>query len=95
MTSAVPTMTRPRDRLLFAVEHATGAMADLGTARLTDPGALSEALQQRLGVRAVVTGTLDRRLVFIENAGHAGWTVADCPGRPTKLGSGRPGPRPP
>lgn len=82
MTSAVPTRTRPRDRLLFAVEHATGTTAELGAARLTDPGALTEALQQRLGVRAVVTGTLDRRLVFIENAGHAGWTVADLSGAP-------------
>ncbi|GAA4636806.1 hypothetical protein GCM10023196_088010 [Actinoallomurus vinaceus] len=82
MTSAVPTMTRPRDRLLFAAEHATGTTADLGAVRLTDPGSLSEALQQRLGVRAVVTGTLDRRLVFIENAGHPGWTAADLSGAP-------------
>jgi len=82
MTSAVPTMTRPRDRLLFAAEHATGTAGDLGAVRLTDPGALTEALQQRLGVRAVVTGTLDRRLVFIENAGHGGWTVADLSGAP-------------
>jgi hypothetical protein len=80
MTSAVPNMTRPRDRLLFAVEHATGTTADLGAVRLTDPGALTEALQQRLGVRAVVTGTLDRRLALIENAGHAGWTAADLSG---------------
>lgn len=82
--SVAPTITHPRDRLLFAAEHATGATADIGAARLTNPSALSEALQQSLGVRAIVTGTLDRRLVFIENADRAGWTVADLSGAPHK-----------
>jgi B12 binding protein len=82
ISSAVPTITNPRDRLLFAAEHATGMTADLGAVRLTDPGALAKALQQSLGVRAIVTGTLDRRLVFIGNTHHTGWTVADLSGGP-------------
>lgn len=82
--SVAPTITRPRDRLLFAAEHATGATAKLGAGRLTDPGTLTEALQQTLSTRAIVTGTLDRRLVFIENTDRAGWTVADLSGAPHK-----------
>ncbi|GAA4239772.1 hypothetical protein GCM10022254_61480 [Actinomadura meridiana] len=84
MTSSVPTMADPRERLRFAVEYATGAKVDLGAACLTDPGALTEALQRWVGVSAVVTGTLERRLVFVENAGHTGWTVADLSGAPHK-----------
>ncbi|MGH3328711.1 MAG: B12-binding domain-containing radical SAM protein [Streptomycetales bacterium] len=80
MTSAEPTTPRPLDRLLYAAEYATGAVPDLGSARLTDPGALAEALRQSLGARVIVTGTLDRRLVFVENVGRAGWTVADLSG---------------
>lgn len=82
MTLALRANASPLERLRVAAEHATGAIANLGATRLIDPGELTEVLQQSLGVRAIVTGTLDRRLGFIEYPDHTGWTVADLSGAP-------------
>lgn len=70
-----------RDRLLFAAEHATGIVpADLAAVQLADTAALTAALNEHLGVRVIVAGTLERRLVLIESADRNGWTVADLSG---------------
>lgn len=77
-----------RDRLIFAVAHATGTVPELGSALwsvlLAEPNAVYAALTECVGAdRAiVVTGTLDRRLVLIEHDDGQMWTVADLSGQP-------------
>ncbi|MGH3923443.1 MAG: radical SAM protein, partial [Pseudonocardiaceae bacterium] len=78
----------PHDRLAYAVAHATGSFpavgAPLRSVPFAEPGLVRRALADCLGDTrtAVVTGTLDRRLVLIENAAGGSWTAADLSGRP-------------
>lgn len=82
-------LSSPRERLMHTVMHATGSVpppgSPLWTVQLADPNTAQAALGDYLGDdrTAVVTGTLDRRLVLIEHE-HAGgrWTAADLSGRP-------------
>ncbi|WUI02818.1 aldo/keto reductase [Spirillospora sp. NBC_00431] len=72
-----PTMPiSPVRRLLYGIEHATALSTGdtasqtsaLTAAAFTDPAALTTAISQNTGgIRAVVTGTLDRHLVLIEH----------------------------
>ncbi|WP_233226308.1 B12-binding domain-containing radical SAM protein [Amycolatopsis sp. CA-126428] len=77
-----------RDRLLHAVAYATGTApavgAPLWSVPLAEPAAVHSALTDYLpaGRVVVVTGTLDRRLVLIENEAGGSWTVADLSGQP-------------
>jgi hypothetical protein len=76
-----------RERLLYAVAHATGEVSALDSPlwslSLAQPHAIRDALADHLGhTRAVVvTGTLDRRLVLVEHATGDGWTAADLSGQ--------------
>lgn len=76
------------DRLLQAIACATGTVPPLGTAvwsaPLVEPDALRAALLDVVGAdhAVVVTGTLDRRLVFIERTPGGSWIVADLSGQP-------------
>lgn len=79
------------DRLACALAYSTGAGplsgppagSALGSVRLADPTEVHNALTAAIGPerRVVVTGTLDRRLVLIENP-VGSWTVADLSGQP-------------
>lgn len=79
------------DRLACAVAYATGAApkrdvsgwSALRSVSLVEPAAIRTALVALVdqGCRVVVTGTLDRRLVLIENQFES-WTAADLSGRP-------------
>lgn len=74
---------QPRDRLRFAAEYAAGAAPPaIAAVPLTDPNAIADAITEHVGIRAIVTGTLDRRLVLIENVAVGAWTAADLSGRP-------------
>ncbi|MET8054793.1 cobalamin-dependent protein, partial [Streptosporangium sp. NPDC005286] len=72
------------ERLIAAVHHATGVppvtAADV-TPLLHRPTALHQLLAERLPTRAVVAGSLDRRLLLVENATRSGWTIADLSGQ--------------
>lgn len=72
-------------RLIEAVEHATGLHlhTDQQLRRaLTEPANLAEMLVDLTGGRrVVVTGTVERRLILIENSGGQ-WTAADLSGHP-------------
>lgn len=77
------------DRLLDALTHALGEPLDddriraLRAIPMTDPVALGVELERLLPNRSSVSGTLDRRLLFVERAtGPSGWTVADLSGQP-------------
>ena len=78
----------PRDRLLYAVAHATGMVPDLGarlwSVPLAEPALAHSALVDFLRDTrtVVVTGTLDRRLVLIEHEAGGAWTAADLSGLP-------------
>lgn len=69
-------------RLHHAARHATGAVLDINADLLNQPVRLARELAERLGFRVLVTGTLDRRLVFIEDAADDGWVAADLSGQP-------------
>jgi hypothetical protein len=77
-----------RDRLLQAVAQvrttAPPRDAALWSVPLTEPDAVRVALVDLVGDErmVVVTGTLDRRLVFIEHTPDGPWTVADLSGQP-------------
>lgn len=74
-------------RLLYACAHATGCIPPrrepLAAVPLEDPNALRAALNMTMGEErtAVVTGTLDRRLVLIQQPSGQ-WTAADLSGQP-------------
>ncbi|MBV8932215.1 MAG: radical SAM protein, partial [Kutzneria sp.] len=76
-----------RERLLFAVAHATGDApalnSPLWSLALARPQDIRDALTDYLGGTrtVVVTGALDRRLVLIEQA-DGDWTAADLSGQP-------------
>lgn len=75
------------DRLLYACAHATGCIPPrrepLAAVPLEDPNVLRAALSMTLGEgwTVVVTGTLDRRLVLIQQPSGP-WTAADLSGQP-------------
>ncbi|HEU5475179.1 MAG TPA: radical SAM protein [Actinophytocola sp.] len=74
------------DRLLRAVAHASVAVPGHGmtlrSVPLVEPNAIRTALGELVGEhRAVVTGTLDRRLILIEHQVGRTWTIADLSGR--------------
>jgi hypothetical protein len=79
-----------RERLLYAVAHATGDAppldSPLWSLPLTQPSTLHAALVDHLGGdrHAIVTGTLDRRLLLLgpKGGGDDGWTAADLSGQP-------------
>lgn len=76
------------DRLVHAIAYATSTAPALGAAVWSVPLAEPEAVRAALldmvgGDRAVhVTGTHDRRLVFIEQKTYESWIVADLSGQP-------------
>jgi hypothetical protein len=74
------------DRLLYACAHATGSIPSprgLSTVALEDPNAVRAALTSAVGEErtVVVTGTLDRRLVLVQQPSGS-WTAADLSGQP-------------
>ncbi|WP_406313332.1 hypothetical protein OHA77_33535 [Streptosporangium sp. NBC_01639] len=73
------------DRLIIAVRHAIGAApftaADLHETPLEQPVALHRFLTERLPARVALTGTVDRRLLVVENPVGPGWTIADLSGQ--------------
>jgi hypothetical protein len=75
------------DRLLYTCGHATGSIPArrelLAAVPLEDPNALRAALSSMIGEErtVVVTGTLDRRLVLIQQPSGS-WTAADLSGQP-------------
>lgn len=83
----------PRERLRYAVAHATGEVpavdSPLWSLPLTQPRDIRSAVADYLGGTrtVVVSGTLDRRLVLIEHdtGGGDGWTAADLAGQPHAL----------
>ncbi|GLY99799.1 radical SAM protein [Actinoplanes sp. NBRC 103695] len=85
MLATAPTTTR--NRLLWAVIHATGndpgaeLVHNLNHLPLTDVAALSTALASALPRRFAVTGTLENRLLIAENPSGE-WTIADLSGQP-------------
>lgn len=78
----------PHDRLMSAVAHATGndptAVELLQSVPIAQPALVRNALAHcGADTRTiVVTGTLDRRLVLIENDVEGVWTAADLSGLP-------------
>lgn len=52
-----------------------------------EPAHLAGALATALPGRCVVTGTIERRLVFAESRGHPEWTIADLSGDPHRTRS--------
>lgn len=76
-----------RDRLVEAVAHVTGTIPTVGSAVWSAPLAQPDRVQAALcdcvnSRTVVVTGTLDRRLVLIEDEPGGGWTAADLSGQP-------------
>jgi hypothetical protein len=75
-----------RDLLVQAVAHATGDLPTVGSglwsAPLAQPDRIAAVLRDCVDGRAVVTGTLDRRLVLIEQEPGGLWTAADLSGQP-------------
>ena len=82
-------MTRPRNRLLFTAEHATGNRADLDAVCLTDPSALTEALQQRLAFVRSSLAPWTAALCSSRTPDTPDGRWLTCPGRPMRPGSGR------
>lgn len=76
--------TTQDDRLAELVVHCTGAPAPpgLGLVPLEQPEMVRRVLADLLPGKVVVTGTVERRLVLIEDVNGVGWTVADLSGRP-------------
>lgn len=74
-----------RQRLLTALYNAIGGLPfpqrELDRVSAHDPAALHRLLDQHLPTRVAVTGTMERRLVVIENTLRPGVTVADLSGR--------------
>lgn len=48
----------------------------------SEPNRLADALAAIVPARAILTSTLERRLLFTEHHGAVGWTVADLAGQP-------------
>lgn len=72
------------DRLITAVHNATGAQPFTAaniTPLLHRPAALHRLLAERLPTRVAVTGSMDRRLLLVENTTRSGWTIADLSGQ--------------